>query len=406
MLKSPTSSTFSPSAHTQRPKILVITDLFQPGFKGGGPIRSLVNLIDHCRSNFDFYVITRDRDFSATAPYSGVKINDWQKAFGYKVIYLSPSRWSFRHFQNYISLTPHDILYLNSFFSISTIKILILRLLGMVPQEPLLLAPRGQLLPGAMMNSKGKHLKKILFIQLCKLTGLCKDVIWQATNELEKQNIKQHFKVDPFVATNLPPKHERFMDTRQRTLDKEANKAHFVFISRIVKNKNLDFALKLLQRVKGTVFFDIYGPLEDYEYWKKCEAELMRLPFNVVAKYCGQVSHNKVSTILGNYHFFIFPTRSENFGHIVLESMAAGCPVIISDQTPWRRLAKQGAGWDIPLADKEGFRRIIQRCIDMGSKEFDALSQSTREASVKLLNNEKSIVQNRLMFETILRCKS
>lgn len=406
MPESPPSSTFSPTAHHQKPKILVFTNQFPPGFKGGGPICSLVNLIDHCRNNFDFYVITRDRDLHESAPYSWVKIDEWQEAYSCKVIYLSPSRWSFRSFRNYISSTPHEIIYLNSFFSISTIKILVLRKLGMLPKNPLLLTPRGEFLPGALRISRGKYLKKILFINLSKLIGLYKGVMWQATNESEKQHISQHFKVNPIVATNLPPKLERFKVTGGRTIAKSANEASFIFLSRIVVKKNLDFALQLLQQVKGHVVFDIYGPLEDKKYWKKCDAEIKRLPSNVVAKYCGQVSHEEVPSIFGKHHFFFFPTRSENFGHVILESIAAGCPVIVSDQTPWRGLERQGAGWDIPLADKEGFIRIIQRCIEMDSKEFDTLSQSTHELGVKLLNNEKAIAQNCLMFEVIIRCKS
>ena len=52
---------------------------------------------------------------------------------------------------------------------------------------------------------------------------------------------------------------------------------------------------------------------------------------------------------LFEYHFFILPTLGENFGHVFIEALAAGCPLIISNRTPWLELEKKGIGWDIPL---------------------------------------------------------
>ena len=34
------------------------------------------------------------------------------------------------------------------------------------------------------------------------------------------------------------------------------------------------------------------------------------------------------------YDLLFLPTKGENFGHVILESMSAGTPVLISDTTP------------------------------------------------------------------------
>ena len=47
---------------------------------------------------------------------------------------------------------------------------------------------------------------------------------------------------------------------------------------------------------------------------------------------------------------FFLPTRGENFGHVIAEALSVGTPVLISDQTPWRKLAAVGLGHDLPLA--------------------------------------------------------
>jgi hypothetical protein len=45
---------------------------------------------------------------------------------------------------------------------------------------------------------------------------------------------------------------------------------------------------------------------------------------------------------LAEYDLFLFPTLGENYGHVISEALASGCPVVISDQTPWRNLEAEG----------------------------------------------------------------
>ena len=58
--------------------------------------------------------------------------------------------------------------------------------------------------------------------------------------------------------------------------------------------------------------------------------------------YTGEATHRDLQRRLSTYDVMILPTLGENFGHIIVEAWAAGCPVLISDRTPWRRL--EGAG--------------------------------------------------------------
>ena len=45
---------------SQRPVILIILNGYIPGFKFGGPIRAIENLVHHLGDEFDFRIITRD----------------------------------------------------------------------------------------------------------------------------------------------------------------------------------------------------------------------------------------------------------------------------------------------------------------------------------------------------------
>jgi glycosyltransferase involved in cell wall biosynthesis len=122
------------------------------------------------------------------------------------------------------------------------------------------------------------------------------------------------------------------------------------------------------------------------------------LPPNVIAEYLGEIPHESVPALFASHDLFLFPTHGENFGHVIIESLSNGCPVLISDQTPWRRLAEIGVGWDIPLRDTDGFRAILQECIDMGSEQFRTLSERAALFGLETCRDVKEIERNRQVF--------
>lgn len=160
---------------------------------------------------------------------------------------------------------------------------------------------------------------------------------------------------------------------------KITGKGKFVFLSRIHPKKNLLNAIGFFDNVKGQAIFDIYGPIEDEEYWKECQGEIKRLPININANYCGLVSHDEVHEIFSKYDAFLFPTLSENYGHVIAESLSVGTTVIISDQTPWINLQIKNAGWDISLIHKEKFENAIQQIIDIDDNEYERMSVSAKK---------------------------
>jgi hypothetical protein len=50
-------------------KILVLYEYFYPGFKAGGPIQSLVNLVLAMQHQYEFYVATTAYDLQTAIPY-------------------------------------------------------------------------------------------------------------------------------------------------------------------------------------------------------------------------------------------------------------------------------------------------------------------------------------------------
>ena len=93
------------------------------------------------------------------------------------------------------------------------------------------------------------------------------------------------------------------------------------------------------------------------------------------------------------------PTRGENFGHIILQSLSVGCPVIISDQTPWKDLETQNVGWDLSLQQPESFANLIDDCVLMEQKEYDLISKSAFDYAEAYSSNPLLIKQNKGLFK-------
>lgn len=379
-------------------KILTSVAHYLPGYKSGGPIRTIANLVDKLGDEFELKIITADRDSGDEDPYPNIKMADWNSVGKAEVFYMPPKRYSLRDLKILLCSTEYDILYLNSFLSPHfTIKPLLLRRLRLIPDRPLIVAPRGEFSPGALGL---KSLKKRAYIALAKALGLYNGSIWQASSEHEEADIRHWFgtEVRVMIAPDLPPVINA-VDKTKAVKGKTKRYLKIIFLSRISRMKNLDGALEMLKGLKGEIQFNIYGPMEDKSYWAKCQKIISSLPGNIEVKYCGSVAHDDVAVVMREHELFFLPTLGENFGHVILEAFCAGLPVLISDQTPWRGLEDKGVGWDLPLSRPDLFRDVFQRCVDMDREEYIKWSEKAREYGLGVTKNDGVVEQNCRLFQ-------
>ena len=381
----------------RRVKILILSDFYLPGYKAGGPIRTLANLIDHFGDEFSFNVITKDRDFKDTKPYLEITVDKWNKFGKARILYCSPSNTGFSTMRCIICNTPHDLLYFNSFFSPHfTIKPLLLRKIRIIPDRPLIVAPRGEFSPSAL---KIKSFKKHFYLAVAKVLRLYHGVIWQASSEYEKLDIRRWFG-DHILIIIAPNLSQQIYATNYKSVHRKKTKwcLKVIFLSRISRMKNLDGALKMLKDLKGRIKFNIYGPLEDKDYWTECQNIMSSLPRNIECKYRGVVQHNQVTSVMMENDLFFLPTLGENFGHVILEAFLASCPVLLSDQTPWRNLEKKGIGWDLALDQPKHFQTILTKCLEMNRDEYSKWSKRARRYGLKVSQSYEAVEENRRLF--------
>ena len=98
-----------------RPVILTLCDYYLPGYRAGGPITTLAGIVEHLHDEFEFKLVTRDRDLGEGASYA-VPVNSWQAVGGAQVLFIDSRRLSVSALRRVISATSHDVLYINSFF--------------------------------------------------------------------------------------------------------------------------------------------------------------------------------------------------------------------------------------------------------------------------------------------------
>lgn len=377
-----------------RPRILCFVSYYLPGFLAGGPLRTIANLVEQLGNEFEILIMTRDRDMLSTERYPNVKVDDWNKVGNAQVFYASKKSLTLTSLARFLRNTPHDLLYVNSFFDpFFTGLPLLARRLGFAPCKPCVIAPRGEFSKGALAL---KTTKKRLFISLVKAVGLYNDLYWQASSDYERDDIYRELGTiakSVHVAPDLTPViNEDFRTVSTRV----PGSLRLIFLSRICPKKNLDFLLRVLARVSANLELAIYGPQEDAFYWKQCKDLIVQLPENIHVKVGGHIPQEQVRDVFAKQDVFVFPTRGENFGHVIFESLTAGTPVLISDQTPWRQDA-QGGLEVLPLNDSlwvdaiEDFARLDQETLARRRS-------AAKDYSYRYVADNKSVDLSRALF--------
>jgi glycosyltransferase involved in cell wall biosynthesis len=381
---------------SQKKKILILIDWYLPGTKAGGPVRSIHALVMHLRSEFDFYILTTDTDLGENKPYNGIQPGTWIEKDGYHVKYLPAKEINKKMLEEEIVKPEYHRIYINSLYSkwFSIVALQIARKNKIV--HKVILAPRGMLGKGAMAI---KSIKKRAFLRIAKTLGWFNKVVWHATGEHEKNDILT--RIGKNAAITLAPNLSWMRVIDSVIKKKEPGKLRLFYLSRIARVKNLHIALTALKEIPegNEIVYHIYGPMEDKIYWEECQRIILSLPSHISVSYQGTIDHEKIAEVLYDYHALFLPTSNENFGHAIIESLACGCPVLISDQTPWRDLALKKAGADVALDKKDLFKNYILDWTACNDVAWNKWCEGSLLMAKQFLQNESAIDQYKELFK-------
>lgn len=367
-------------------------DWYEPGFKAGGPIRSVANIVNALKHEFEFYILTSAFDLGETEPYPDIELDQWFDKDGVIIKYMSKGNMKSAAIKgNILEINP-DVLYLNSLFS----KLYTLVPLTLVRKIPVIIAPRGMLGAGALDIKKTK---KSIFLKFTKWMRFYKRVTWHASTSIEEAEIRGVFgqNAEVVVAQNIPTAQQ--LKLEDIVSKRNTGMVRFVFISRIAKKKNLHMAVHAIRKIKTKqrVEFHIYGNVEDKDYFKKFK-NYIRTYDNITIEYKGTLNPALIPTTFLYADYFLLPTMHENYGHAIVESWANGCPVIVSKNTPWKNLRVRNLGWDVDIDEPDKLMNAIQEAIDMDTSQYLEMVRESYNYFKEKISDEEIIEANRKLF--------
>lgn len=367
-------------------KLLIMASLFWPQKNSGGPPVSILNLVKSIQGNFDISIISKNHELGETASLPGIQ-DGWNTfPFG-KAYYVPHGQHNFQNITALIEQVQPDVIYQNSFFSWDDL-FPVLKYKKKHPHIKVIVAPRGEFYPERLQKGR---LKKTVYAKLVSASGLLRDVYFQGTGKDECDQCHSLLSIPESHLVNI--QNLAVVGKPARTgIEKKPGQLRLVFIARVHPTKNILNAIQWLGSVSGQVEFDIYGPIEGEQHWQQCQEAMAALPDNIRVSYKGMVDHDQVADVISRYHGYYMPTRGENFGHSIVESMLVGRPVVISDQTPWTDVHGVG-GYSYPLNRTEQFSAAIEQLCAMEQADYDRLCQGAKTYINKKLNTEETVAQ-------------
>lgn len=349
-------------------RLFVQYSCFYPAYKAGGPIQSLMYLLERLNNTFEIFLLTTCYDLDGTK--LDVIADRWIKTKFGNVFYSS--KITYKQIKLLIAKVNPDLFYLNSFFSFFTIRtLLILR----KDKRKVVIAPRGEFSSNALSLKSGKKKGYIfLFNSILFNNKIC----WHFTNTQELQDCKNRLPIQDTQCRIVPNLHiVEFEKNYFQCSNKKQGGIKIVSVGRISPMKNIDFLVEILSKVMGDVICDIYGTIEDRKYYFLCEKKLKLLPKNITLNFRGEIKSSDVIKTISKYDLFFSPSMGENFGHAIFESLIAGLPILISDKVPFfNEVEFYEAGFVISLEDRDSFIRKIDELILCTSNQFLLLKQN------------------------------
>jgi len=334
-------------------RVCLVSSSFYPAIFYGGPIFSTWDLSKKLGSrNLDVYVSTtnangnqRLKDVS-TEKHIKQAENVFVRYYHEQIINVFSFSFLFGIFSD---IKKSDVVYIQYLFHYTVFFSL---LFSVLLRKKIILCPRGSFSFFTLSN-KRIWLKKMwlfLFVSLIK-----KKIIWQASSDLEKQDILSYFPkanvtiisdgidVDSFSNSNKINK----KDLLKKYTNKDFNKVSDIIFSmgRLHQIKRFDIlieAFKLYLNQNENAKLLIAGADDGVK--KNLKNQIKELNLEDKVFLIGLINFHQKKEIFNNCSFFSLASEFESFGIVVAEALSCGVPVVVSDKTSWKNIERNNCG--------------------------------------------------------------
>jgi len=242
-----------------------------------------------------------------------------------------------------------DVVYIQYLFHYTVFFALIF---SIFQNKKIIICPRGSLSVWGL-NYKHKWKKKIwLNIFIRPFTA---NVRWQASSYIEVDDIKNIFRSSEVVEVNDGVDFASFQNAEELSFQglvmKYTNKIFqdisevFFSMGRLHKIKCFDVlidAFSLFVKDNPNAKLLIAGEDDGIKF--QLEKQIIDLGLTESVFLLGRVNHKQKCDLLSNCTAFALASEFESFGIVVAEALSCGCPVIVSNKTPWKDVEKNNCG--------------------------------------------------------------
>lgn len=234
-------------------------------------------------------------------------------------------------------------------------------------KKKIIIHPFGYYEPWSLSQKKVK--KKIAWL-LYQEKILLKSHLIHCASTLEKNNLLKlnksfNVQVIPYGISD---------GSIKKKLNHKKIKRKAIYFSRLHKKKGIEDLIKCWNEIGNKDWIlDIYGPADNQNYKEKL---IKMASNNDNINFFNPVYNNKKKfKIFDNYDLMILPSYSENFGMIILESLARGLPVLTTVNTPWVNIKNKNAGWVINSSYNH-LKSVLKKIFIYSEKEFTIKSKN------------------------------
>ena len=216
--------------------------------------------------------------------------------------------------------------------------------------KPYVLSPRGMLDPHAIQRRR--RLAKLAYIMAVEGHNIRNASVVHFTTPEELDLARRVIRIrNSCVIENAVPFDASLVELNKGCTHKFwpelAGKRMVLFVGRIDPKKGLELALDAFAEVAGTdrsIHLVVAGE-GDRRYVEGLKQQARSLGLATRASFVGFVQGQEKAALLADATVFVLPSYSENFGNSVVEAMAAGIPVVVSNRVNLAgRVQTAGAG--------------------------------------------------------------
>ena len=218
------------------------------------------------------------------------------------------------------------------------------------------------------------------------------DYIITISNSI-KNEIKKQFNVDEskFILTPIPPDEVFYKKLNREVHDKYKipTKKYILFVGNLEPRKNLSTLIKAYRLMPKKIRDEYSLIIGGGKGWKFEETEklLKNGPKDENIRRIGFIDQKDLPALYQKASCFVMPSHYEGFGIPILEALASGCPVVVSDIPVFHETGGSAINYANPNSP-ESFSREIMKTLNNGfnpAKATEHLKKFSWEKNIQTI---------------------